>query len=301
MPCAGDITALNLHLVRIFAGVVATGSFSRAAGELHLSQPAVSRAVQELERQLGTPLLDRTGRRMVATSAGRVLYDHAVQLFAVERSAEVALAELDGLAGGQLAIGASTTIGIYLLPSLLGEFHRRYPRVGLFLDIGNTGQIVERLRTTPLDLAFVEGPAAGTDLRVEAWRDDELAVISAPDDPLATRQPVPLGSLAGAPFILREPGSGTREVVEAAVRSRGIEVRIAMELGSTEAIKQAVAARLGVSIVSTATISQELQLGRLVTLDVPELRILRPLNRLSVVGRPPSRAAEAFVSLASSA
>ncbi len=290
--------ALNLHLVRVFAGVVAAGSFSRAAVDLNLSQPAVSRAVQELERQLGTLLLDRTGRRIVPTSAGQVLNDHAVGLFAIERQAEAALAELDGLDRGQLAIGASTTIGIYLLPPLLGAFHRRHPRVRLLLDVGNTAQIAERLRTTPLDIAFVEGPVAGADLVVRPWRDDALAVMAAPDDPIVARQPVTLEDLAAAPCILREPGSGTREVVEAALQALGVEMRIAMELGSTEAVKQAVAVGLGISAVSSAAIAQELELGSLVTLDVPDVRIQRTLSRLAVVGRPPSRATLEFLALA---
>lgn len=289
--------ALNLHLVRIFAGVVAAGGFSRAAADLNLSQPAVSRAVQELERQLGTTLLDRTGRRIVPTSAGQVLNDHAVGLFAIERQAEAALAELEGLDRGQLAIGASTTIGIYLLPPLLSAFHRRHPRVRLLLDVGNTAQIAERLRTTPLDMAFVEGPVTGADLEVHSWRDDRLAVIAAPDDPIVARVPVTLKDLAAAPFILREPGSGTREVVEESLRALGVEARVAMELGSTEAVKQAVAAGLGVSVVSSAAIVQELELGRLVTLDVPDLRIQRTLSRLAVVGRPLSRATLEFLAL----
>ena len=290
--------ALNLHLVRVFAAVVAAGSFSRAADDLSLSQPAVSRAVQELERQLGTLLLDRAGRRVAPTSAGRLLYDHAVELFAIEQGAEAALADLEGLERGRLAIGASTTVGIYLLPSLLGAFHRRHPGVGLFLDIGNTAQIAERLRTTPLDVAFVEGPVAGSDLVVERWRDDDLVVIAAPDHPIAARQPVALADLAGEPFVLRERGSGTREVAEDALRGLGVEPLVAMELGSTEAVKQAVAAGLGVSVMSSAAISLEVQLDRLAVLVVPELQIRRPLNQLHVRGRAYSRASLAFLALA---
>ena len=227
-----------------------------------------------------------------------MLNDHAVGLFAIERQAEAALAELEGLDRGQLAIGASTTIGIYLLPPLLSAFHRRHPRVRLLLDVGNTAQIAERLRTTPLDMAFVEGPVTGADLEVRPWREDRLAVIASPDDPIVAREPVTLEDLAAAPFILREPGSGTREVVEEALRARGVEARVAMELGSTEAVKQAVAAGLGVSVVSSAAVVQELELGRLVTLDVPDLRIQRTLSRLAVVGRPRSRATLEFLALA---
>ena len=289
--------SLNLHLVRTFSAVAEAGSFNRAAAQLGVSQPAVSRAVQELERQLDTPLLERTGRRVSLTAAGKVLNEHAVALFAIERTAETELAELRQLERGELAIGASSTIGIYLLPQVMGIFQRKHPGVRLFLDIGNTAQIAGRLRTGTLDTAFVEGPVSGSDLSVRPWRDDTLVVVAAADHPLCGRQPVTLDELIRVPFVLREPGSSTREVVEAALRERGVEVRVAMELGSTEAVKQAVAAGLGVSIVSIATISQELELGRLRVLDVPDLLVRRTLTRLSVIGRRPSTALREFLAL----
>jgi DNA-binding transcriptional LysR family regulator len=287
-------------LVRLFTAVVDAGSFRGAADVLAISQPAVSRGVQELERQVGTALIDRTARPLALTDAGRVLHEHAMEIFAIERSAEVALGELDDVARGQLAIGASTTIGIYLLPELLGVFQRKSPGVGLFLDIGNTALIVDHLRTTPLDFVFVEGPVApSTDLLVEPWREDVLVPIAAPGHPLAARGPIPVADLLAAPFIMREAGSGTREVVDAAMRGFNVAPPVAMELGSTEAIKQAVAAGLGISIVSTAAIRQELALGGLIVLDVPGLRIRRILTRIRMAQRPQSRAARAFLALSS--
>jgi DNA-binding transcriptional LysR family regulator len=179
----------------------------------------------------------------------------------------------------------------------MGIFQRRHPGVRLFLDIGNTAQIAGRLRTGTLDTAFVEGPVAGPDLSVEPWRDDTLVVVAAPEHPLCDHQPVALDELVRVPFVLREPGSGTREVVEAALRDHGVEVRVAMELGSTEAVKKAVTAGLGVSIVSMATIVQELELGRLRVIDVPDLVVRRTMTRLSVIGRRPSTALREFLSL----
>lgn len=289
---------LNLHLVRAFSAVADTGSFSRAAEALHVSQPAVSRAVAELEHQVGAPLLDRSGRRVTTTDAGALLHEHALRLFAIERSAETALAEVAGLARGQLTVGASTTIGIYLLPTVLGSFHHRHPGIRLVLDIGNTAQVVARLRTTPLDVAFVEGPVEATDLEIVPWRPDRLVVIAASGHPFAGRGPVSIDDLLGELFVLRERGSGTRDVVDEALHGLGREVRVAMELGSTEAVKQAVAASLGVSIVPTATIEQELALGRLAILDVPELVVTRTLSRVTIAGRPVSRALGAFLELA---
>jgi DNA-binding transcriptional LysR family regulator len=234
---------------------------------------------------------------MALTEAGALLYRHATQIFAAERAAEVALAQLHGLEHGHLAIGASSTIGIYLLPKLLGIYRRRHPKVQLFLDIGNTQQIVERLHTKPLDMAFVEGPVSASDIRVKPWRTDRLVVIAAPNHPLVEQEIISLHRLLREPFVMREPGSGTREVAEAAVRERDGTLKIAMELGSTEAVKQAVAAGLGLAIVSEATIIVERAIGRLTVLPVAGLEMERMLTQLFIVGRPESRALAAFQSL----
>lgn len=288
--------SMNLHLLRLFASVADSGSFRAAADQLVISQPAVSRGVQELERQLAVQLIDRAARPLALTEAGRVLHEHATAIFALERQAEEALGELESLARGRLAIGASTTIGIYLLPELLGAFRRAHPGISLFLDIGNTSQVVEHLRRGQLDVAFIEGPVpAAGDLVVDAWRHDQLVPIAAPGHPLARPGGVAIEELLATPFLHREVGSGTREVVEAALRRHGVLPTVAMELGSTEAIKQAVAAGLGVSIVSAAAVQQELALRRLVIPDVAGLRVERTLNLLRVAGRPASRAANAFL------
>jgi DNA-binding transcriptional LysR family regulator len=157
---------LNLHLVRIFVAVVEHGSFTRAAEALSISQSAASRAIQELERQLGLPLLERRARGVLPTDAGEQLAAHARAIFVHERLAEEALGELRGLQRGRLALGASSTIGIYMLPPLLGAYRRRYPGIELFLDIGNTQQIVAHLHEHRLDVAYVEGPVADASL----WR-----------------------------------------------------------------------------------------------------------------------------------
>lgn len=288
---------LNIHLLRIFMAVATTGSFRRAAETLHISQPAVSKAVQALEQQLHATLIDRAPRGLSLTATGKTLLPYAQQLFAVERAAEAALRDLDGLQRGRLAIGASSTIGIYLLPDLLGAFHRRYPGITLFLDIGNTQQVVERLQTLPLDMALVEGPVTMPNLTITPWRDDRLVIIAGPQHRLVTQQPVSLTQVQAEPLLMREPGSGTREVVEVALRAQQIVWDITMELGSTEAIKRAVTAGLGLAIVSEATVAHELALGLLVVLDVPGLAIQRPLTQVRVTGQPTSQALEAFAAI----
>jgi DNA-binding transcriptional LysR family regulator len=286
--------AINLHLLRIFATVAECGSFSKAADELYISQPAVSKGVLELEHQLGTNLIDRSGRKATLTEAGSLLQQHARQIFALERSAETALEQLHGLQRGHLALGASQTTGTYLLPPIMGVFHRQYPGVQLSLDIGNTQQVVERLLKGVLDTAFVEGPVDEPGIVIQPWRVDKLVVIAAPDHPLVNQQPVSLARLLVEPFVTREPGSGTRAVMEQALRERNAQIQIAMELGSNQAVKQAVSAGLGISVVSEATVIVALKAEMLAVLDVPEFVLTRTLTQISISGRPSSPALMAF-------
>lgn len=294
----GNVT-LNLHLLRIYVAVLDQGSFTRAAEALTMSQSAVSRAVQELERQIGTVLIERRARGIVPTTAGTILGDHARRIFAHERMAIEALNELRGLQRGRLAIGASSTIGIYLLPPILGVYHRQYPGIELFLDIGNTQQVMEHLLAYRIDVAYIEGPVPlHENLQITPWRNDELIVIAAPDHPLARRRDLTCADLEGAPFVLREPGSGTREVMEQALTARGITVRPVMELGSTEAVKQAVSAGLGLSMVSHVTTQMEVIAGRLTILRIPDLIIQRQLSRVRLHDRPQSQTLTAWLTLA---
>ncbi|MEF3275030.1 MAG: LysR family transcriptional regulator [Chloroflexus sp.] len=288
--------SLNLHLLRIFVAVLEHGSFTRAAEALVMSQSAVSRAVQELERQLNTVLLERRARGVAPTAAGLILGEHARRIFAHERLAIEALNELRGLQRGRLAIGASSTIGTYLLPPLLGMYHRQYPGIELFLDIGNTQQVMDHLLAYQIDIAYVEGPVAPDErLQITHWRNDELVVIAAPDHPLARRPNLTCADLNDAPFVLREPGSGTREVMEQALTARGITIRPVMELGSTEAVKQAVSAGLGLSVVSLVTLQMDIIAGRLTILRVRDLSIERQLSRVRLADRPLSQALTAWL------
>lgn len=292
---------MNLHLLRTFSALVSTGSFSRAALALFISQPAVSKGVQQLERELGTSLLDRSAHGVALTEAGHVLYDYAQRIFASEKAVEMALAELKGLARGHLVIGASQTIGTYLLPQLLGAFHQRYPGVRLSLEIANTQQVIDSLRRTPLNIAYVEGPVRGDDLGVSIWRTDQMVVIAPPHHPLAGHTAVSLKTLAQEPYLQREPGSGTGDIIARAFAERGLALNIAMELGSNQAIKQAVSAGLGISIVSEATIALERASGTLSVIGVRDFQLGRPLFCVQIRDRPASRAALAFQTLLSGA
>ncbi len=287
--------ALNLHLLRLFAAVAREGGFSAAAAALHLSQPAVSKGVREFETQLGTALIERGAQGLRLTEAGARLFEKAQALFAVERDAEDELDALRGLQRGTLAIGASTTIATYLLPTVIGAFHRDHPAIELHLTSANTRQIAELLVARRLDLAFVEGPTQEFPVTAKSWRQEELVLIAAPDHRLLDLRPsAVLAALEREIFLIRELGSGTREVVAAALAAHQIRPRSTIEIGSTEAIKQMVAAGFGVAIVSAAAAADQIALGRLAVVRPKDFRVYRTLTRLSVPGRRASSAAAAF-------
>ena len=289
---------LNLHLVRLFVAVVDEQSFTRAAATLYISQPAVSRSVQELERQVGLALLDRAHGQITLTEAGTVLYQQAQHIFAAERVADREFEQMRGLQSGRLAIGASTTPGIYLLPPLLAAYQHRFPAIQLFLDIGTTPEILSRLQTTALDVAFVEGPVATNDALVATpWRDDRLVVIASPAHVLAGQHAIPLDRLLAEPCICREPGSGTRAIIDAHLHALGKQLTIGMEVGSTEAMKQLVSAGLGIAITSESAIVAEKAAQHLVVLHVPQWHVRRQLTRVQRSGRSVRRSLSAFLEL----
>ncbi len=292
---------LNLHLVRLFVAVATHQSFSRAAEALHISQPAISKGVASLERQVGLVLLDRSRTVVTLTEAGQTLLSHALALYASERAAISALAQLRGLAQGQLAIGASTTIGNYVLPPLIAAFHAQYPAIRLTLQIGNTHDLLQRLLAEPLDLVLVEGPVADNQVHVTPWRQDRLVVIAAALHPLRYQRQLPAIVVTEQLVLLRETGSGTREVIDAHVRASAVTLAHVMEVGHTEAIKQLVAAGLGLGIVPAITCQEEVAHERLVILDVPAFTIQRQLWQVVVPDRPQSPAARAFSLLAAQA
>jgi DNA-binding transcriptional LysR family regulator len=289
--------ALNLNSLRLFEAVARTGSFTRAADDVHVSQPAISKAVREIERSLGVALFERSARGARLTEAGQLLAEQARTLFGLARTAEEEMRAFAGLGRGTLRIGASTTIATYLLPPLLGRFTQRYPGIDLRLVSANTLDIVRQLVAYELDVALVEGPVNRSGVRVARWREDELVLIAPAGHPL-TRAPAGRGvrwaEVAREPLLVREPGSGTGEVVAAALATRRLVPSRTCELGSTEAIKQAVAAGLGLAFVSRAAAEDQLALGKLAVVRVAGLEIRRHLSQLLLVDRHQSATAQAF-------
>jgi len=290
--------SINLAHLAVFHAVASEGSVSRAAERLMVSQPAVSKQLRQLERSLGGPLFDRLPKGVRPTAAGELLAGYARRIFALEAEAELALAELRGLRRGTLSVGASTTIAVYLLPEIFVRYRRAYPDVSMHMEVANSEVIRRRLVEGAIDVGLTEGIVEGDELDSTVFLRDELVPIAAPGHPLARRKrPVPAATLCREPFVVRETGSGTKSVVERALAERGLSVTPIMSLGSTEAIKRAVAAGIGVAIVSRLTVQQELQLGRLAVLRVPDLPIDRPLHRLTLRGRQPSQAVAAFMKM----
>ncbi|HYO09829.1 MAG TPA: LysR substrate-binding domain-containing protein [Tepidisphaeraceae bacterium] len=290
---------LNRNHLAVFHAVARAGGFSRAADALMVSQPAVSLQVAELERALGMKLFDRLPRGVRLTEAGRVLSDHAARIAAIEQEARSAMLELKGLKRGRLSVGASQTIGVYLLPEVFGAFSRRHPDVKLDLEIANTDIVQKKLGDGLFDLALTEGFIESEDLEAAVFRQDELVPIAPPEHALLKRRgrgkPVTAAELCREPLILRETGSGTRAVVEHHLAKLGLSIRPIMSLGSTEAVKRAVASGIGLAIVSRLALETELNAGALAIVPVSDLKIRRPLHRLELRGKERSAATKAFL------
>jgi DNA-binding transcriptional LysR family regulator len=285
---------MNLNHLAIFHAVAQTGSMTQGAERLDISQPAVSKQVQELESALGVHLFDRIGRRVRLSQAGEILADYARRLFGLAHEAEAAMADVRAVGRGRLVVGASTTIGTYLLPGVVAEFWRRYPRVELLVEIENTEQVHRRLVGLEFDVGLTEGFVEEEELDAEVFHRDELVVIASPNHKLAANSRVPLSALQEEPFILREPGSGTRTVEERALARLKLPVRVALALGSTEAIKRVVAEGVGLAIVSRLAVHTECPAGTLAVLPVAGLRIERPLHLVRRKGRRDGPALQAF-------
>ncbi len=286
---------MNLQYLRAFVAVALEGNITRAAKGLRTSQPAVSKQLVELEAQLGTSLFDRLARGVRLTEAGELLLRHAQRILAAERAAETELGELSGLLRGRLSIGASTTIGSYLAPSALGAFNRAHPNIRLELEIANTALIQTMVLDDRIDLGLIEGFVSSDQLDVEIVHYDQMVAIVAPNHPLAKKGKVSARDFVKLPLISRERGSGTREVIEAACAKQDLQFEPVMTLGSTEAVKNAVAVGLGAAVVSGLALDLELAAGRLKRVDLYDLDIRRALYLVRLKGKDASPAVKAFL------
>jgi len=279
-------------------------SFRKAAEVLHLSQPAVSQNVRALEEELGVRLFDRAqgaghGSQISLTGPGRVLLGYANTAAETMVEAQRALAALNDKVVGELRLGASTTVAQYVLPRILGAFLRQYPQVKLLLVSGNTEKIVEAVADERVELGIIEGPAMRRDMKTERMTQDEMVLIVSPNHAWAGRkaQAIMPGDLAKVPLLLRERGSGSRRVVERALKKAGLplrKLRVAMELDSTEAIISGVEAELGVGFVSRCAVEKVMRLGSVRIAAVEGLEIRRDFSFVRLAGTEIKGTAAAF-------
>jgi LysR family transcriptional regulator, low CO2-responsive transcriptional regulator len=275
----------NLHRLRLFRAVARHLSFTRAASDLAIAQPAVSHQVMALERDLGVRLLDRHGRGVQLTEAGLMVLETADEVLGRLDDLSRTLAELEVGERGSVDIAADTTSGIYVVPGVLGAFHRSHPAIDIRLHVENRLGVLRRLMERSCDLAIMASPPQEVRCDVLPFLADQLVVVAAPGHRLAGRSNVDPATLAEERFLAREPGSGTRAATERFFARHGLELRIAMELGSTGAIKQAVAAELGIAVVSRWAIDMESRLGRLAVLDAIGFPIERRWSIVNLQGR----------------
>ena len=266
--------------LQVFATVARLLSFTKAAEALHMTQPAVTFQIRQLEEHFNTRLFDRTHNRINLTDAGELVKKYADQIIALNHEMDNEVRTLTGDVQGPLIVGASTTIGEYFIPGILGAYQSSFPHVKVRLHVANTNAIINMVENNEIDIGIVEGPVNNKNLITEVVWDDELVAVSQTQHELASHNKVDAKALADHPFISREEGAGTREVVENHLIDKNIDLSqldIIMEFGSPESIKSAVEAGLGISVLSIATMEKELALGSLaaIPLDPP---IRRPFS-----------------------
>jgi DNA-binding transcriptional LysR family regulator len=270
--------AFNFHQLHIFYTVAEKGSFSAAAQALYMTQPAVTMQVQALEEHFGSKMFTRTTKKIELTEAGRTLLPYSLKSIELMKETESSMAKFTHMLKGRLQLGASLTMGEFILPQLLGPFGIRHPHISLSMRVMNTSQIVDEIIHNQLNFGLIEAPIDHPDLQTDAILSDELLLILPVNHVLACKDTITWSDVLQFPFILREQGSGTRKVMEDELVSNGFDLadlKIIMELGSTGAIKSAVEANLGITILSQSSIKHELTLGLLTTKKITGLRFIR--------------------------
>lgn len=287
---------LNLHQLYTFQVVAKHCSFVRAAEELHFSQPAVSSQIRHLEKSLGVKLFDQIGRKTHLTQAGEELYLYSKKIFSVIDETMEIIEALRSPHYGRLSVGADTTVGSYVIPGLLGKFRQIYPAVEISLEVLNRAALVEALVSNRIDMAVMGKVPDELPVEIEPFAYNELVLIAAPTHRLAGGKNIPIEELAREHFLLREVGSGTRAALENALQEAGIPLQVSMQVGNNSAIKQGVAAGLGIALISRVALDMELETNRLVILDVEGFPIVRQWRLVHLKDKYLSATARAFKS-----
>lgn len=269
---------MDLWQLTVFCRVVDCKSFSKAAEAVHLSQPTVSSHIKDLEDHFGCQLIDRLARQAVPTQAGRILYSHARRLLSLRDETETAMAHFQGKLQGSLVIGGSTIPGGYLLPRVIGLFKQEFPQVMLSLVIADTAQIMAGVLEGHLEFGVVGAQTPQKGIVQEKLIEDRMQLIVPAEHPWAGRKKIPLAFLLKEPFIVRERGSGTLASIRESLSRRGYGVdalHVVAELGSTEAVRQGIKSRVGVSILSTLAVAEELEQGAFKALEIEGVDLTR--------------------------
>jgi DNA-binding transcriptional LysR family regulator len=289
---------MDLRRLEVFAKVAELGSFSRAAEALYLTQPTVSEHVRALESELGVQLLDRLGRGAAPTRAGELVLGYARRLLALAREAQQALDQFQGRMSGELVVGGSTIPGEYVLPALIGQFKSKYPDISISLLIGDSRQVSEWVEQGRAEVGVVGARPASRALEARELMPDELVIVVPAGHPWAARKAVPLDELRREPMVVRERGSGSREAVEHALEGADLSLaslRIVGEMGSTQAVKQAVRAGVGIALISRRAVEDECRAGLLACVKVKDLKVTRAFHLVTHRERSRSPLAQAFL------
>ncbi len=289
---------MDIRQIRLFCRIVDRSSFSLAADEMHITQPAASQQIRSLERELKTTLLDRSRRTVVPTDSGQVLYRYGREILGLHERACTEILDLGELVAGQIKVGASTGPGEHVLPGMLTWFKQEYPGVSITLNVDDTHAVIERVLSREFEVGAVGAVTPRPELVAEPLARDELVLVCNPSHPWATRDQVTLGELVGEPHIMQQKGAGVRTVLEDHLRRAGVrpeKLNVIMEMGLMESAKQAAISGGGVTFVSRWAIGPELEHGSLTVVPVEGFRILRDFYSVRSKTRVLSKAAEALL------
>jgi DNA-binding transcriptional LysR family regulator len=289
---------MNLNQVQVFCTVAKHLSYSMAAEELFITQPAVSQQVKALERQLNVKLFERVGHKLFLTEAGEMVLPHVQAMLTSRAEMEQTLAMLRGSGRGRLALGANTTGGMYVAPAIIRALRDLSPEVEATLQIETTNRILERVMQNMIDVAIVTGPVEDRRFAIRDLCEDEVYLIVSPSHPFAGRATVSPAEVAAEDFAVPEPGSRTRMLIEQAFLERGHKLRVTMQLPGTEAVKKAVESNLAVAMVSRYSVPRELALGVLARVPIDGLVLDRPIHILHRKGKHLSPLARRFLAFA---
>ncbi|HEY4384084.1 MAG TPA: LysR family transcriptional regulator [Ktedonobacteraceae bacterium] len=289
---------MNLQNLRVFLKVAELEHITRASEELNLSQPAVTKTIQSLEHEVGLDLVERQGRRIALTHAGRVLQGYATQMFALEKEMEVALSSLREIEGGEVTLASNTTAGVYLLPPIVARFRESYPQVTLHISILNSQEIIDATMNWDLDFGLVEGDpdSLPAGLKITVFAHDQLILVVSPKHRWCGPTPIQPGMLGANELLLRERGSGLREVIEQGLLRYGIRLQPLFTLTDNEAIKQMAMSGVGAAIVSSLSVQRELEKGDLVQVPIAGMELRPQLSLVQRADKQLSKAAETFCS-----